>query len=51
MEPAPELHRLDNLLVGTAHICWPVLEPGDEFEIKLDRHQINLMPPGVAEGG
>ena len=38
-----------NLLVGMAYTGLLDLEPGDEFEIKLGRKQIRLIPIGVAE--
>lgn len=36
-----------NLLVGKAYTALLGLEPGDEFEIKLGRKQIKLMPAGA----
>jgi hypothetical protein len=38
-----------NLLVGKAYTAILGLEPGDEFEIKLGRKQIKLIPLGSAE--
>ena len=38
-----------NLLVGKAYTALLGLEPGDEFEIKLGRKQIKLIPAGGAE--
>ena len=38
-----------NLLVGKAYTALLDLEPGDEFEIKLGRKQIRLIPIGAAE--
>jgi hypothetical protein len=38
-----------NLLVGKAYTAMLDLEPGDEFEIKLGRKQIKLIPAGAAE--
>jgi len=38
-----------NLLVGKAYTAQPGLEPGDEFEIKLGRKQIKLIPLGATE--
>ena len=38
-----------NLLVGKAYTAQLGLEPGDEFEIKLGRKQIKLIPLGAAE--
>jgi hypothetical protein len=35
-----------NLLVGKAYTAQLGLEPGDEFEIKLGRKQIQLVPIG-----
>jgi len=39
-----------NLMVGKAYTALLVLEPGDEFEIKLGRKQIRLVPVGAADG-
>jgi hypothetical protein len=36
-----------NLLVGKAYTAQLGLEPGDEFEIKLGRKQIRLVPVGA----
>jgi hypothetical protein len=38
-----------NLLVGKAYTAQLGLQPGDEFEIKLGRKQIQLIPLGEAE--
>ncbi len=38
-----------NLLVGKAYTALLDLKPGDEFEIKLGRKQIKLIPLGTAE--
>ena len=38
-----------NLLVGKAYTAMLDLEPGDEFEIKLGRKQIKLIPAGSVE--
>jgi hypothetical protein len=38
-----------NLLVGKAYTALLDLNPGDEFEIKLGRKQIRLVPVGGAE--
>ena len=35
-----------NLLVGKAYTAMLDLRPGDEFEIKLGRKQIRLIPVG-----
>lgn len=37
-----------NLLVGKAYTALLDLEPGDEFEIKLGKKQIRLIPVGKA---
>jgi hypothetical protein len=37
-----------NLLVGKAYTAQLGLKPGDEFEIKLGRKQIQLIPLGAA---
>ena len=39
-----------NLLVGKAYTAMLDLKPGDEFEIKLGRKQIRLIPSGAEEG-
>ncbi|MEB3256234.1 MAG: AbrB family transcriptional regulator [Synechococcaceae cyanobacterium] len=36
-----------NLLIGKAYTAMLGLEPGDEFEIKLGRKQIRLVPAGT----
>jgi hypothetical protein len=38
-----------NLLIGKAYTAQLGLEPGDEFEIKLGRKQIKLIPIGAAD--
>jgi hypothetical protein len=38
-----------NLLVGKAYTALLELKPGDEFEIKLGRKQIRLIPAGSAD--
>ncbi len=38
-----------NLLVGKAYTGLLDLKPGDEFEIKLGRKQIRLIPAGAAD--
>jgi hypothetical protein len=38
-----------NLMVGKAYTAQLGLQPGDEFEIKLGRNQIKLIPLGAAE--
>ena len=38
-----------NLMVGSAYTAQLGLKPGDEFEIKLGRKQIKLIPLGAAE--
>ena len=38
-----------NLMVGKAYTAQLGLEPGDEFEIKLGRKQIQLVPLGETE--
>ena len=38
-----------NLLVGKAYTAQVGLQPGDEFEIKLGRKQIKLIPIGSAD--
>ena len=38
-----------NLLVGKAYTAMLDLKPGDEFEIKLGRKQIQLIPMGGAD--
>lgn len=38
-----------NLLVGKAYTAQLGLQPGDEFEIKLGRKQIKLIPLGSSE--
>ena len=38
-----------NLLIGKAYTAMLELEPGEEFEIKLGRKQIRLLPVGAME--
>ena len=38
-----------NLLVGKAYTALLELKPGDEFEIKLGRKQIRLVPAGSVD--
>ena len=38
-----------NLLVGKAYTAMLDLKPGDEFEIKLGRKQIRLIPAGSSD--
>ena len=38
-----------NLMVGKAYTAMLGLEPGDEFEIKLGRKGIRLLPAGVVD--
>jgi hypothetical protein len=38
-----------NLLIGKAYTTMLNLEPGDEFEIKLGRKQIRLVPAGGSD--
>ena len=38
-----------NLMVGKAYTAMLGLQPGDEFEIKLGRRQIRLVPAGAAD--
>jgi len=38
-----------NLLVGKAYTAMLDLQPGDEFEIKLGRKQIKLIPSGGSD--
>ena len=38
-----------NLLVGKAYTAMLDLKPGDEFEIKIGRKQIKLIPAGATE--
>jgi len=40
-----------NLLVGKAYTSLLNLKPGDEFEIKLGRKQIRLVPVGAEDEG
>ena len=39
-----------NLLIGKAYTAMLDLQTGDEFEIKLGRKQIRLIPAGAEEG-
>ena len=38
-----------NLLIGKAYTAMLDLQPGDEFEIKLGKKQIRLVPVGGEE--
>ena len=38
-----------NLLIGKAYTALLELQPGDEYEIKLGRKQIRLIPVGGSE--
>jgi len=38
-----------NLLVGKAYTALLDLKPGDEFEIKLGKKQIRLIPAGASD--
>ena len=38
-----------NLLVGKAYTAMLDLQPGDEFEVKLGRKQIRLVPAGAED--
>ena len=38
-----------NLLIGKAYTAMLELSPGDEYEIKLGRKQIRLVPVGGSE--
>jgi hypothetical protein len=38
-----------NLLIGKAYTALLDLKPGDEFEIKLGRKQVKLIPAGATE--
>ena len=38
-----------NLLIGKAYTAMLDLTPGDEFEIKLGRQQIRLVPAGASD--
>ena len=40
-----------NLMVGSAYTAQLGLQPGDEFEIKLGKKQIQLIPVGVDADG
>ncbi|TVS02405.1 MAG: AbrB family transcriptional regulator [Cyanobium sp. PLM2.Bin73] len=44
-----KVHFNGNLLVGKAYTAQLGLQPGDEFEIKLGRKQIKLMPIGAPD--
>jgi hypothetical protein len=39
-----------NLMVGKTYTALLGLKPGDEFEIKLGRKQVRLVPVGGEEG-
>ena len=43
-----EVQGNGNLLVGKAYVAMLNLEPGDEFEIKLGKKAIRLLPTGAA---
>ena len=45
----PKVQFNGNLLVGKAYTAQLGLQPGDEFEIKLGRRQIKLIPIGGAD--
>jgi bifunctional DNA-binding transcriptional regulator/antitoxin component of YhaV-PrlF toxin-antitoxin module len=46
-----KVHFNGNLMIGKAYTDQLGLKPGDEFEIKLGRKQIQLLPLGsTAEG-
>ncbi|MCP9795821.1 AbrB family transcriptional regulator, partial [Synechococcus lacustris] len=38
-----------NLLIGKAYTAMLDLKPGDDFDIKLGRKQIRLIPVGGSE--
>ena len=42
------VHGNGNLLIGKAYTAMLNLEPGDEFEIKLGKKAIRLIPTGAA---
>ncbi|MFM7647847.1 MAG: AbrB family transcriptional regulator [Cyanobium sp.] len=44
-----KVHFNGNLMVGKAYTDQLGLKPGDEFEIKLGRKQIKLVPLGTTE--
>ncbi|MFM9101935.1 MAG: AbrB family transcriptional regulator [Cyanobium sp.] len=44
-----KVHFNGNLMVGKAYTDQLGLKPGDEFEIKLGRKQIQLLPLGSTE--
>jgi hypothetical protein len=44
-----KVHFNGNLMIGKAYIDQLGLQPGDEFEIKLGRKQIQLLPLGSTE--
>ena len=44
-----EVFQGDVGLVGKAYTAQQGLKPGDEFEIKFGRKQIQLIPLGAAE--
>ena len=44
----PKVQGNGNLLVGKAYTAMLDLEPGDEFEIKLGKKQVRLIPVGKA---
>lgn len=43
------VHFNGNLMVGKAYTAQLNLEPGDEFEIRLGKNQIRLIPLGASE--
>ena len=43
------VHFNGNLMIGKAYTDQLGLEPGDQFEIKLGRKQIKLIPAGAVE--
>ena len=43
------LSSSNNVMVGKAYTAQLGLKPGDEFEIKLGRKQIQLIPLGAAD--
>jgi len=44
-----KVHFNGNLMIGKAYTDQLGLQPGDEFEIKLGRKQIQLVPLGAAD--
>jgi hypothetical protein len=45
-----KVHFNGNLMIGKAYTDQLGLQPGDEFEIKLGRKQIQLLPLGSTDG-